>query len=72
DAVRVSKIALAHPNSSDWLRYIAANKLLDINVKNNLLIPGAELEELALKSILLYDALPEENKKTVVEYNYPK
>lgn len=72
DAVRVSKIALAHPNSSDWLRYIAANKLLDANAKNNLLIPASEVEELALRSILLYDALPEESKKTVSEYNYPR
>lgn len=50
----------------------AANKLLDINAKNNMLIPAQELEELALKSIRFYDLLPEDNKKTAAENNYPK
>jgi hypothetical protein len=72
DAVRVSRIAVAHPNSTEWLQYIAANKLLDINAKNNMLIPAQELEELALKSIRFYDLLAESSKKTAAENNYPK
>ena len=72
DAVRVSRIAVAHPNTTEWLQYIAVNKLLDINAQNNMLIPAQELEELALKSIRFYDLLVESSKKTAADNNYPK
>jgi hypothetical protein len=71
DAIRVNKKAIAHPNTTDWLRYISVNKMLDIYSKNNSLLSAEENTQFALQAILEYDKLNEANKETVKENNYP-
>jgi hypothetical protein len=71
DAVRVNKKAIAHPNLTDWLRYVSINKMLDIYEKNNSLLASEEQTDYALKAMQEYDKLSSESKEVVKEYNYP-
>lgn len=72
DAARVTRLAIAHPNLNDWLRYISYNKMLDVANKDPQQLGEAELQEYALKSIQAYDKLTDDYLKTVEEYKYPK
>lgn len=71
DAARVNKKALAHPNTTEWLRYVAVNKMLDIYAQNNKLLTPTEYQDYALQALKDYDQLDAENKESVKEYNYP-
>lgn len=71
DAARVNKRALAHPNTTKWLRYVSVNKMLDIYAKNNNLLTPIEYQDYALQAIKEYDQLDESSKENVKEYNYP-
>ncbi len=71
DAARVNKKAIAHPNTTDWLRYIALNKMLDIYSNDNSLLSTEEQSQYALEATLEYDKLDEDFKETVKENNYP-
>jgi hypothetical protein len=71
DALRINKKALAHPNLTDWLRYVGVNKMLDIHDKNNKLLSPEERADYALKAMQEYDKLSTEFKELVKEYNYP-
>jgi hypothetical protein len=70
-AIRFTKLALAHPNTGDWLKYVSINKLLDIHGKNNTLLSETEYIDYAAQAVIFYHNLNEEGKKTVVDYNYP-
>ncbi len=72
EAVRLAHLGLTHPNTTPWFRYICANKILDAGAKNTTLLTDAEREEMALRSIKLYDGLSDEEKGTVAEYKYPR
>ncbi len=71
DAVRVNKKALSHPNTTEWLRYVATNKMIDIYAQNSKLLTPTEYQDYSLQSIKQYDQLDEENKESVSEFNYP-
>lgn len=71
DAVRVNRKAIAHPNTTGWLRYIAVNKMLDIYAKNKNLLTPDEYNGYAHQAIFEYDKLSEAEKETVTENDYP-
>jgi hypothetical protein len=71
EAMRMNKKAIAHPYVTDWLRYISANKMLDIYEKDNSLLTQEEQINYAVQAILEYDKLSEDSKVTVKENNYP-
>lgn len=71
DAVRVNKKAIAHPNATGWLRYVALNKMLDIYAQNKNLLTPDEYNSYALQAIVEYDKLSGTEKETVKENNYP-
>jgi hypothetical protein len=71
EAARIERLALAHPDISKWLRYIAVNKLLDIAAKRSEIIPETERLNYAVQAVKSYDALREEDRKVVKDYNYP-
>lgn len=71
DAVKMCKLAINHPNTSDWLKYVAINKMLDIHAKNSSFLSATEQADYAFESLKAYDKLDEKSKETVKEYNYP-
>lgn len=71
DAARLNRLAVKHPNTSDWLKYISINKMLDIHGKNSSTLTEAEHLDFALESMKAYDKLDDKNKETVKENNYP-
>ncbi len=71
DAIRVNKKAIAHPNTTGWLRYIAVNKMIDIYNTNSSLLTQTEYLDYALQSIQEYDKMDEINLESVKENNYP-
>ncbi len=71
DAVRLNRLAIKHPNTSDWLKYISINKMLDIYGKNSATLTYSEYLDFVVESMESYDKLDEKNKETVKEYNYP-
>ncbi len=71
DAIKFSKLSLEHSYTSDWLKYIAVNKILDAYNKNNSLITEQDYLDFAMKSAVSYNVLSDENKKIVKENNYP-
>ncbi len=72
EAVRVNKQAMAHPNLTDWMRYVSSNTMCEIAEKDSRLLTVDEQVEFALKSILAYNNLNEKLKATVQQYDYPK
>lgn len=71
DAFRSLKLAEAHPNMTNWLKYITINKLLDVQAKSPALMTEQEQLNYFLKAIKAYYALSEAEKKTVAEFDYP-
>jgi hypothetical protein len=71
DAYASMKNVLATKNASAWLRYTAVNKILDIRTKNKALISDDDYPNFSLKSMKTYADLSAEDKKTVVDNNYP-
>ncbi|MCC6460391.1 MAG: hypothetical protein IT260_07960 [Saprospiraceae bacterium] len=71
DALRFIRLGLTHPNTTEWLKYIGINKILDIYAKDQALLTQEEYLDAALQSIRYYDLLPEDNKKQVADYEYP-
>lgn len=71
DAVRIGRLALAHPGVSDFQKYVSINKILDANVKSPGLLPESERLDAALQSIQLYDIQDESSKKIIQDNNYP-
>jgi hypothetical protein len=71
DAIKFTRMALNHSSTTNWLKYIAVNKMLDIYNKKTSLLSDAEYHDFALKSMKQYDALVDENKQTVKDNNYP-
>lgn len=72
DAANTTRRALKHPNLNVWLRYIAINKMLDIQKKRPGLVPENEMLDLAVQSVKSYAEQPDDNKKTIADNNYPK
>lgn len=71
DAIRLNRLALAHSNTTPWLKYIAVNKMLDIYGKNNKLLTETEYCDYAVQSIKSYNLLSESDYKAVQENKYP-
>lgn len=71
DAIRMNRLALNHPSTSRWLKYIALNKMLDLHAKNNNFLTEVEHLDLALQAMNAYNALEESELKSVVEFKYP-
>ncbi len=71
DAVRLGRQTLTHPGTSNWLRYIALFKMLDIYDKSNASITEVEQLDFALQSIQAYNKLTESERKTVADNKYP-
>jgi rhodanese-related sulfurtransferase len=71
DAYASMKNVLAIKNASAWLRYTAVNKILDIRTKNKALVSDDDYPNFSLKSMKTYADLSAEDKKTVVDNNYP-
>jgi hypothetical protein len=71
DAYTMTKNAVAHKNTTNWLSYIAVNKILDIRAKKKSLVSDDEYYEFSLKSMKAYTTLSNEDKKIVIENNYP-
>lgn len=71
DAMKFTKLGYKHPSTSDWLKYVSVNKMLDIYGKNSSLLTETEYLDLAVESAQTYHKLEEKSKETVKEYNYP-
>ena len=71
NALRFVRLSLAHPNTTDWLKYVSINKIIDIYAKDQSLLTQEEYLDVALQSIQYYDRLSEDNKKLVADYQYP-
>jgi hypothetical protein len=71
DALKFTKLGYKHPSTSEWLKYVSVNKLIDIYDKNNKLLTESEYLDYALESVQVYDKLTEDLKETVKENNYP-
>jgi hypothetical protein len=71
DAIRFSKLALAHPAVSPYLKYISVNKILDAGLKNSSLLEKNERLDFEVKAVQLYDSQDEETKKIIKDNNYP-
>ncbi|HAD14771.1 MAG TPA: hypothetical protein DCF33_20275, partial [Saprospirales bacterium] len=71
DAVRFSKLALAHSGVSPYLKYIAVNKILDAYKKDNKVVSRTEYLDYLVASIQLYDQLDIPTKQIVKDNNYP-
>ncbi len=71
DAVRFSRLALAHSGVSPFLKYIAVNKILDASQKDLLLLSETERWDYSVQSMQMYESQDDENKKVIKEFNYP-
>ncbi len=71
DALKFTKLGYKHPSTSEWLKYVSVNKLIDIYAKNDKLMSETEYLDYVLESIQVYDKLNADSKETVKEYNYP-
>ncbi len=71
DAYAFMKNVLATNNASAWFRYTAVNKILDIRTKSKSLVSDDDYPNFSLKSMKTYADLSAEDKKTVVDNNYP-
>lgn len=70
DALRLNRLALAHPNTNAWLKYIAVNKMLDIYNKNQSYLTEVELLDFAVQAVKSYYALTETDHQTIEEHEY--
>ena len=71
DGLRVNRLAITHPNTSSWLKYIALNKMLDLYDKNNAFLTELEYLDFSLQSVKAYYALTAADHQTITENKYP-
>ncbi len=71
EAIRLNRLAVAHPSTTDWLKHVSLNKMLDIYAKKPSTMTEVEHLDFALQSIQAYHNLSEENKKIVATKKYP-
>lgn len=69
EAISWAKKSYNFSYSSDWYKYIAVNKIIEVKKKQEQW--DAEMLEMALNQLNLYGALDTSYKRTVKENNYP-
>jgi tetratricopeptide (TPR) repeat protein len=70
DALQMTRLGLAHSNTSDWYKYIGYNRVLDIYLKKRGVITEAEYLDDAVYMIRSYFALNVEHHQVVRENKY--